>query len=212
VTDYNTTDAIKTYLGIGGTENDTNIADAVAAATRDVNSFCGRRFDQDVDVDGDPSATARTYAPTNPTLAIVDDISTLTDLVVKTDEDDDGVFETTWTIGTDFELEPANGVGPNGASGWPYWRIVAVGSKCFRVVTRRTLQVTAAWGWAAVPADVKQAHRLLAAGIYKRKYAPFGVAGYGADGLLVRVREDPKVEELLHIYRRASARRGLMVA
>lgn len=203
---YLSPDAFKTYMGITVSDNDPNIADAIASAERDVNSFCGRRFDADA------AATARTFAPTNTALAIVNDFWDTATLVVKTDEDSDGVFETTWTTSTDFELEPSNGIGPNGESGWPYWRIAAVGSKCFRLATRRTLQVTAKWGWAAVPADVEQACRVLAAGTYKRKDAPFGVAGYGVDGLLVRVREDPKVEELLHIYRRADARRGLMVA
>jgi hypothetical protein len=204
---YLTAPQLKDYLGITLSDQDGNLEDAISAASRAIDSFCGRRFYADT------AATARTYQPGSPYCATVHDISTTTSLAIKTDDGDDGTFETTWTSGTDYELEPGDGIGPNGQTGWPYWRIVAVGARIFPTgIRRRTLQVTAKWGWAAVPDDVEQACRLLAAEMFKRKDAPFGVAGFGADGLLVRVREDPKVKDLLLDFRRRGARGGLLVA
>ena len=40
---------------------------------------------------------------------------------------------------------------------------------------RGRLQVTAKWGWAAVPSVVTEACRILSTDLWKRKHAPFGI-------------------------------------
>ena len=52
------------------------------------------------------------------------------------------------------------------------------------------VQVTAKWGWAAVPTDVKNACRRLAQMRYKSKNAPFGVAGVGDMGA-IHIKAEP---------------------
>lgn len=133
-----------------GRADDGTFADKLDTASRDVEQFCHRQFNTD-DV-----ATARTYRPLDGGLVIVDDFHTTTDLVVATDDDDDGSFETTWAA-TDFEVGPTAGV-VSGAIGWPFWTITAAtAGKWFRCGRRSTVQVTAQWGWAAVPSGIKEA-------------------------------------------------------
>jgi hypothetical protein len=62
-----------------------------------------------------------------------------------------------------------------------------------------SLQVTAHFGWSAVPSDVKQAHLMLCAETFKMREAPLGVAGWSEFGV-VRVRDVPKVAKLLYPY------------
>ncbi len=165
---------------------------AVTASSRAIDHFCGRRFWADA------TAVARVYRPTDPTLAWVDDISTTTGLVVATDTTGDGAYDTVWDAG-DYELEPPNADAGGGAYAW--WRIAATGAKTFPAVgrSRRTsLQVTAAFGWSAVPVEIEQACLLKAASLFKRKDAPFGVAGFGEFGpVRISRRMDPDVAELL---------------
>ena len=94
------------------------------------------------------------------------------------------------------------------AAGTPFafWVIEAIGDLEFTTHERRsTLQVTAKHGWSAVPDDVAQACILKAAALFKRKDAPFGVAGFGEFGAVRIGKEDPQVIELLQEYRRYKA-------
>ncbi|HEX6969857.1 MAG TPA: hypothetical protein VF174_13755, partial [Micromonosporaceae bacterium] len=132
---------------------------------------------------------------------LVDDFHTTTDLVVATDTGDDGTYATAWAA-SDYELEPVNGM-VSGQSDWPYYRIRAVGSHDFPQCGRRrnTVQVTAQWGWAAVPGPVKEACLIVAEELFKLSDAPFGVAGFGEFGP-VRVRMNSRAQSLLAPYRR----------
>jgi hypothetical protein len=190
---------------ISGTQHDTTIANAVTATNAAVMKFCGRSFEK-VAV---ASETARTYSRVDEgswrgiesaTSACVHDIWDTTNLVVKTDEDDDGVFETTWAS-TDYQLEPLNML--DGDSYSPYWRIRAVDDRTFPTGNKRAaLQVTAAWGWTAVPGDVKQGALIKAARIWTRNESPLGVAGFGEMGAVRISRfEDPDVVDLLQWFR-----------
>lgn len=192
---YATLPELKSYLRIDNTTDDSEMTDALAAASRGITDFCKRQFNKET------TATPRTYKATRSRLAMVDDFHTTTGLVVKTDDDEDGVFETTWT-GADYELQPLNGV-RNGEPGWPYWKIRSVESSAltFTVATQATVQITAQWGWNAVPDPVKQACLILAAETFKLRDAPFGVAGFGDFGA-VRVRDNPMARAKLMPYRR----------
>ena len=59
---------LKTYLGLSGSGQDTNIDNAIDGASRQIDGFCGRYFYQD------ESVNARYYTPTNYVEIAVDDI------------------------------------------------------------------------------------------------------------------------------------------
>lgn len=192
---YIDSDDLADYLGVQGTADDDLLSAAIDSASGWVNRHCGRDFQQTT------TATARVYSPDHPWRLHVDDFHTITDLVVKTDDADSGTYSTTWAA-TDYVLEPFNGI-EHGSTGFPYRTIVAVEARRWPCHTGRPrVQVTAQWGWAAVPAEVKQATRILAAEIFRLKDAPLGVAGFNDFGP-VRVREVPQVALLLERYRHA---------
>jgi len=173
---------------------------ALRSASRAVDDWCSRplrRFWLD------PVATIRTYVTRDLWCARVDDIGSSTGLVVKTDPAADGTFTETWTIGTDFQLEPLNAAGNGGAYAWT--RIVAVGGRTFPYPLsygqRPTLQVTARHGWSQVPDPVREATLLKAVRLYRRKDVPFGnEAGFGEFGPVRITREDSDVVALLQPY------------
>jgi hypothetical protein len=171
---------------------------AVEAASRMIDAYCGTQFY------ADSSATARTFAAEDKWLVIVDDISTTTGLVVKTDDDGDGTFEVTWAA-ADYQLGPENALARGEAV-----RQIAVASSGNNTFPRwrdsRLVQVTAAWGWPAVPKQVKLACLIQSARLYKRRDAPFGTldaADFG--GVPVRTRLDSEAEILLQPFRRVMA-------
>lgn len=187
---YATLAELRSRLGVTDATNtteDAKLTAALAAASRGIEKVCNRQFNLA------SSATARVYYPDSRLRARVDDFASTASLAVKTDESSDGVYETVWTS-ADYQLEPLNNV-VDGESGWPFYWIRAVGSQrfpCVSATDRAPLEVTAIWGWAAVPTPVKEGCLILAEEIYKLKDSPFGVGGYGQFGI-IRARENPMV-------------------
>lgn len=199
---YATRDDLKTRMGATVSTWDAIIDEAVECASREIDRHCTRRFYLD------NAVSARVYYPLISTLTFVDDIGDLAGIIVATDLDDDGVYETIWTS-VDYQLEPLNGV-VEGESGFPRWWIKAVKSNRFPVpwdpaASRAPVQVTAKWGWAAVPSPVHQACMIIAEANFAMKDAKFGVAGFDGFGA-VRVRDNPMAEAKLRKYVRESVR------
>jgi len=69
-------------------------------------------------------------------------------------------------------------------------------------------QVTGVFGWPKVPRNVREAARLLAADHFKRKDAPFGVAGFSEYGP-VRISQNSMVGNLLHRYVKTQVKVGI---
>ncbi len=182
---------LKSYLRITDTTDDAQLQDSLITAARWTEHHCGRKFYPDL------VATARTYHPDTARLTVVDDFWTITGLIIKTDEGDDGTFETTWTT-ADYSLEPSNGI-VSGELGWPFYRIIAV-NRTFLCGRRPSLQATAKWGWSQTPGPVKQANVYLAEENFKLKGSPFGVASFDQFGP-IRMRENPRVLSMLAPYR-----------
>ncbi|PXY21126.1 hypothetical protein [Prauserella muralis] len=186
---YITTAVFKSqYLKLDTASDDDEIDDVLDEVSEEIESHTGRQFNDA------GSATLRRFYREDAELVYVDDFHTTAGLVIATDEDDDGVAETTWSA-SDYQLEPLNGV-VEGQPGWPFWTIRAVGDKRFPLARRATVHVTAQWGWAAVPPRVVQACKILAAETLKLRDAPLGVAGFGDFGV-VRVRDNPKAANKL---------------
>ncbi len=130
---------------------------------------------------------------------MTDDISTLTGLILKTDTSGDGTFDTTWAS-SDVQSEPLN----NLAKGRAVFNLRAVGDYLFPVYGDglASLEVTANWGWPAVPDAVKQSTLMYSARLYSRKASPLGVIGVGDFGPVRISRSDPDIAHLLMDYRR----------
>ena len=169
---------------------------AVNASSRAIDRYCGRRFWLDA------SVTTRTYLVCDPCTVFVDDIGTRTGVIVKTGTD--GVTFPTTLASTDFILEPRNAdvvAGGDTADAFAFWQVSSlVGAPWYVHPHRPTLSVTARFGWSAVPPDVNEACILKATSLFKRKDAPFGVAGFGEFGAVRITRRDPDVVDLLNPF------------
>ena len=177
---YITTRELAEELGIGDEEDDTRLDAAIASASRQIDAHCGRRFW----VDG--TVTARTYHAIDQRLLFVDDISAVTGLVVKIDADDDGVYETIVTQTTDFVLYPLNAAKETPVR--PYEEIALVDNYTWPMFRRPGVEVTAKFGWPAVPDDVVTACTIQAKNLYKVTGAGvFGSMQVSPDGIPMRI-------------------------
>lgn len=182
---YTTLAALKTSLGISDSTDDTELELAVEAASRQIDAHCGRgrKFWQDGTV------VARVYRPAQAKVVVVDDISTLTGLVVKVDTSDDGTFDTTLTISTDFQVEPVNAAAEYPVLPWTQIRLLDGTMSSFTRLAsgRPSVQVTAKFGWSAVPEAVERATVIQARNIFKAPDTQFGSFQLSIDGTPQRV-------------------------
>lgn len=186
MSNYTTTALVKASLGIPAatTSEDTAIGAAIAAAEALIDNYTGRTFTA--------AESTRTYMPRTASILDVDDIATTSGLVIKTDEDQDGTFETTLTVTTDYVIQkndPPFRIVTNVNRGWP-----------LSLYGRNTVEITATFGYAAtVPDNIKQAALLMASRLFQRKASPLGFqAGAISEFGPVRIsRTDPDVAALL---------------
>ena len=189
VNGYCTLAEVKSALRITDSTDDTLLEGAIEGASRRIDGYTGRFFYQ-------TSATVNLYARDIYTLLLQDDLYQLTTL--KTDDDGDGVYETTWTVNTDYQLQPTNVA----LQTRPYNRITAVGGKTFPIIVQPRLpavQVDGVWGWDATPDDVNQACILLTMRGFARYNAALGVVGFADMAIQVRA-VDPDVRDMLSPY------------
>ena len=199
---YVTLEDIKSRLG-GATVDggDTLLEARITSACRAIDVHCGQFFYDS------GAATARTFRPRSIHRLKVDPFSTTTGLVVAADTSDDGTFATTWAA-ADYEVDY---FGDNPS--YPFDTIVAVGAYTFPIYyrRRRTVQVTARWGWAAVPQNVLEAATILSVDLWKRKDTPFGIATGSVDFGGLRIGRDvmAQVASLLQTYVRTDRMIGV---
>ena len=188
---YATLAEVKAALRLTDSVDDTLLERAVESASRRIDGYCGRWFYK-------TSATAVNIYPINEYLvAFPDDVSN-TSITIKIDTNADGTYATTLTQGVDYILEPTDAA----LRGYPYTHARMVGGQTFPLeVTPSfpTVQVTAQWGWNAVPSDVNQACVLLAMRQFARLNAALGVVGFADMAITVRA-VDPDVRDLLNQY------------
>lgn len=187
-------------IGTNDTADDTRLELAVAAASRQIDAHCGRRFWQDGTV------KVREYFPEDYLTCMVDDISTTVGLIVAVDDDDDGTYETTLTLDTHFILLPTNAADEVPVRPFTELRIVDTdgGASFSPGNARPNVRVTAKFGWPAVPDDVTKACLIQASQLFKASDAVFGAAQFGEAGVALRVqaRLNPMAEALLEAYAR----------
>jgi len=116
---------------------------------------------------------------------------------ITVDTNGDGTYETTWTNGTDFYLEPTNAT----ADGRPFSELV-IRSQSGRAFPtyQRAIKIIGVFGWPSVPALVSSATSILAhRWLRRRREAPFGIIATGIEtGAVIRLsRTDPDVAFML---------------
>ncbi len=201
---------LKSELSIdpGDTDDDTRLLRAIEDASRVIDRLCGRKpgefaartltlyFDvpstadvlqpetADRLVDERVWDTSRLYVP--PLLSIT---------TLKTDDDGDGTFETTWAT-TDYVLYPLNAI----TLGEAYREIhvnEVTGDYTFPAGKRR-VQIVGSWAESsAVERPIRRATLLLATRYWKRPESPLGVLGTVDLGFQRLMQSDPDVAYIL---------------
>jgi hypothetical protein len=193
---YITAAGLLSRLGLSNPSADeSDLVDAaVSGACAGIDLWCGRRFDST------DTTETRTFKPYGDSV-VVDDIATTTALTVS----DNGTSVSLSSL----VLDPANGIGVDGRSGWPYWRLTyADGTYWTTDGNKRTVSIVATWGWAATPANVVNAAYILAKDIFQNKDVRGGAAGFGEYGV-VRIQSDSQMRELLAPFRRERRKWGM---
>lgn len=191
---YATLNELKARVGIpvADTTDDAILEAVVEAASRTIDVVCNRQFFSS-------AAQTRYFDVHSGVKVFIDDLQSAT--LVATDRNLDRTFSNT-VVSADYELGPLS----NAAYGRPYTviRIKPLAGQSFDL-GREMLKITGTWGWATVPDAVNEACILLAERLFRRKDAPFGVAGQGEVGNSVALRAvDPDIELMLSGYKRFS--------
>jgi hypothetical protein len=200
VNGYATLNEAKGFLSISDNVDDTLLENMIESASRSIDRIANRRFYLD------STASARQYRVSSPVILYTDDIGTTSSLVVQTDDDGDGVFETTLTLNTDYIMDPLTAL----SLGRPFTQITIVStSKTFPIFPglfqnglRPGVQVTARFGWPSVPDDINQACLILTADLYKRKDSPGGILGLGDLGAIRMSPLGRDVTQIVRAYRK----------
>lgn len=188
---YCTLSDIKGELGINDTNDDARLELAVEAASRAIDDHCRRHFWKD------GSDTVRYFTALDYDYLRIDDLASLTTL-----QSDSGsrTYATTWQA-TDFDLEPDNASTDN----QPYTaiRVAPMGAQTFPLL-KKGVKITGKFGWPATPKPVATACKIMAIRLFKRKDAPFGMAGSPESGQMTLPSLDPDVKRLLQPYVRVT--------
>jgi hypothetical protein len=192
---------LKSWLRLPGDPNDPHDDDplfeaAVNGVSRYFDHYCRRHFYQ---VEGARDFEADDYYTVM--LGTFSDLSELTTLT--TDDDGDGVFETTWAA-ENFELGPSSVL--SAPEERPWREVKAIGQRFPMAVTAdsrmRRIRIQGTWGWPAIPDSITQATKIQCSRIIKRREAPEGILGLNQFGVLrVSNRMDPDVRDLVKPYR-----------
>lgn len=189
MTDYADLATLKAQMAITDTDRDDLLSQALSAASRGIDTTCGRRFDLDA------TASARTYRPggllapdDGGQALLVDDIGDTTDLLVEVGAG------TSYTELAGVETGPDNAI----VRGRPVTSLLYPGA--WPVGGAQRVRVTARWGWPTVPEEIVQATLIQASRLYKRKDSPEGVMGSAEWGVVRLSRRDPDVWALIEHY------------
>lgn len=190
---YATLQTVKNALIIPSDEYDQDvfIEASIESVSRLIDEYTGRRFYA--------TTETRYYSAVDSDLVYVDDLLTVTTL--KTDENEDGTFEITWTT-SDYHLMPFNAA----ANLKPYTWIETsgYGDHSFPVGVKKGVEIAGSFGYcttANLPKPVTEACKIQSIRLFKRKNAPFGVIGGGEMQESMIIPDlDPDVKFLLSAY------------
>jgi len=183
---YATLEDYKARHDIEDTKDDIAIEAIITAVSRLIDGIRGERF-YTTSSDETRYFDASFSDYLHPGVRVVS-ITTL-----KTDNDEDGTYEYTWTDGTDYYLLPYNA----SLESKPYRWIERIdrGSYSFPVGVQRGVQIVGKFGWSTAPAYISEACYLGTARIMQRQDTALGVSAAASLGQLqVKVdslRNDP---------------------
>jgi len=189
---YATLAQVKQRIGITDTDanRDTDLELVIGAVSRLIDMRAGRVFYTQA------IATERIYTPQAACRVYVDDFTAVTSIAL--DETMDGTYSTA-LVAADYWLSPIVSYGGQ----WPYTYIELRpwSNHSFSVGQRNSVKITALWGWAAVPDDIREACILQSARVWARRNSPFGVIGAAEFGQPIAIgKVDPDVEAMLQPY------------
>jgi len=190
---YCTLAELKASLNITDAVDDTALEAAVTAASRMIDDYTERFFYAN---GTSQSPVTRYYTALDPYTINVDDITTVTE--IATDDNFDFTYGTVFTT-SDFMVEPIN----NPIKGFPYNRLLAIGSYIFPYQLPQAVRVKGVWGFTAVPPEVNMATLIQSSRLFGRRQSPFGIAGSPEMGTVrLYSRLDADVEVLLRPFRK----------
>lgn len=188
--DYVSAPELKAYLRISDAVDDGQIAFAITAASRAVDRACNRQFGL-VTAPEARVYTAHWDSQRRRYVVDIDDLMTVTGLTVTGESGAINVFA----------KQPGNA----NLAGVPWTRLVVDPTSTTQPTLKEdAVTVTARYGWTTVPIAVQQATLLQATRFFKRRDAPFGVAGSPDLGSELRLlaKVDPDVAVVLGPYTR----------
>lgn len=166
--------------------NDSLIEAAINAAETAIDNALQRRM---VIASGTPSERVFRPNPCSPILYF-DDAKTVTSIV------ENGV---TLTANTDFVLEPLNGLSATGEA-WPYYRALRYGRDWYTDGPKATVTITADWGWTAIPYEVIESCKVVAADMLSNRDMRNGLVAITEAGG-VGSRQNQTVRDMIAKYR-----------
>jgi hypothetical protein len=191
---YASLSEFKAAVGITDTTDDGALQSVLDATDTLIDLYCDRKT-------GFGTATeTRYYTAEDYEYVLTDDLVSVTTL--QTDDDANGTYETTWTVGTDYVLAPRNAA----LDGFPYTEIdtSVTWPRNFPKDVYLGVKVVGVFGFPAVPAAVKQAEIIQAGAVWNSRTAPFGVIGSADLGGILRMSRalHPEAALILEPYRK----------
>jgi hypothetical protein len=197
---YASLSEFKAAVGITDSTDDGALQSVLDATDTLIDLYCDRKTGF-----GTASET-RYYTAEDYEYVLTDDLVSVTTL--QTDDDANGTYETTWTVGTDYVLAPRNAA----LDGFPYTEIdtSVTWPRNFPKDVYLGVKVVGVFGFPSVPAAVKQAEIIQAGAVWNSRTAPFGVIGSADLGGILRMSRalHPEAALILEPYRK---RGGLAV-
>lgn len=176
--------------------SDDMLENVIEAVSRKIDDECHRYFW--TDADSDP-VTDMYYTALNANDVFIDDLRTMTGLSVAIDNNDDGVFETSFDSDS-YVAEPANA----SYLGVPFQKITirSRSGKIFPTDAISAVKVSGHYGWSSVPKPINQACLLQSERLFKRFSTPLGSESMTALGRMTLSIPslDPDVELLISRY------------
>jgi hypothetical protein len=193
LTTYSSASAGMTTI-TSATKDDAALEAVITAVSRRIDKHCGRRFFTTA------ADETRYFTAEHDDVLDTGDLISITGLY--TDDNADGTYEYTWTTGSvspDIAYMPLNA----SLDSEPYtWiQLTDWADYAFPVGNIKGVKITGKFGWSSCPDAVREACIIQSMRLFKRKDAPFGIAGSNEFGTLQVVPQlDPDVKFMLEPY------------